>query len=120
MGPAYIYMEIDTLNCIDETSPYNLSKFTQQSNETNSRVNASFAKIPVPTTPLSQWFDNSSLPVQYFMPPADNIRRLQIKLRYHNGELVNFDNFEFSFMLEFVLLIPQIERSLKVFNPIYV
>ena len=119
MGPSNMYMEMSGFNCIDETSPYNLSKFTQQTNQTNSKVNSSFAKIPIPSTPLSQWYDNTSPSIKYFQPPANNVRRLTIKLRYHNGELVNFDNFEFSFMLEFILLIPNIERKMNVINPIY-
>jgi hypothetical protein len=120
MGPSNIYMEIGSLNCIDETSPFVSNSFTRQTNETNGVVNSCFAKIPVPTTPLTQWFDNDNLPIKYFMPPADKIRRLQIKLRYHNGDLVNFDNFDYSFMLEFILLVPQIERNFKVFNPIFI
>jgi hypothetical protein len=120
MGPSNMYMEIVDFNCVDETSPYNLSKFTQQTNETNGRVNSCFAKIPIPTTPLSQWFDNGSLPTKYYMPPLENIRKLQIKLRYHNGQLVNFDNFEYSFMLEFILMVPNIERRMNVFNPIFI
>jgi len=52
MGPAYFYMEIDGLNCIDETSPWNLSYYTTTTNNTNGIVNSSFAKIPIPTTPI--------------------------------------------------------------------
>ena len=40
----FIYLEIDGLNCIDETSPYNVSEFTTHTNETNGRVTSSFAK----------------------------------------------------------------------------
>jgi hypothetical protein len=119
MGPAYIYMELDGLNCIDETSPYNLSKFTAQTNETNGVANAAFAKIPIPATPLSQYFDNEHEPRKFFLPPAERIRRLKIKFRYHNGQLVNFSNFDYSFMLEFTLLSPQIERKYNIFNPIF-
>jgi len=114
MGPAYIYMEIDGLNCIDETSPYNISKFTVQTNETNGRVNSCFAKIAVPTTPISQWFDDNMTPYKYFNPPAERIRKLRIKLRYHNGQSVEFGNFDYSFMLEFVLLRPQNERTYSI------
>ena len=119
MGPAYIYMELDGLNCIDETSPYNLSKFTAQTNETNGVANAAFARIPIPATPLSQYFDNEHEPRKFFLPPAERIRRLKIKFRYHNGQLVNFSNFDYSFMLEFTLLSPQIERKYNIFNPIF-
>ena len=114
MGPSYIYMEINGLNNIDETSPFNVSKFTQETNETNGVVNASFAKISIPTTPLSQWFDRDSIPYKYFTPAADRIRRLAIKIRFHNGKLANFNSFPYSFMLEFGILQPQILRRGKV------
>jgi hypothetical protein len=114
MGPAYIYMEINGLNNIDETSPFNVSKFTQETNETNGVVNAAFAKISIPTTPISQWFDRDSIPYKYFTPPADRIRRLAIKVRFHNGKLADFNTFPYSFMLEFGVLQPQILRRGKV------
>jgi len=116
MGPAYMYMEIAELNCIDETSPWNLSEFTTHTNKTNGIVNSSFAKIPIPTTPISQWFDNDMEPYKYFNPPAERIRKLNIRMRYHNGQNVDFGNFEYSFMLEFNLLTPQQERTYSVRN----
>ena len=111
MGNAYIYMEIDGLNCIDETSPYNLSKFTVQTNQTNGVCNSAFAKMAVPTTPISQWFDRDQIPYKLFLPPAERIRKLKIKLRYHNGEMVDFGVFNYSFTLEFSTNQPQIERK---------
>jgi hypothetical protein len=114
MGPAYFYMEIDGLNCIDETSPWNLSYYTTTTNNTNGIVNSSFAKIAIPTTPISQWFDNEMAPYKYFNPPAERIRKLKIKLRYHNGQLIDFGQFEYSFMIEFSLLKPQQERSYSI------
>jgi hypothetical protein len=116
MGPAYIYMEIDGWNCIDETSPYNLSLYTSTNNQTNGIVNSSFAKIPVPTTPISQWFDNDMGPYKYWNPPAERISKIKVKFRYHNGVLVEFGQFEFSFMLELNLLKPQQERSYSIVN----
>ena len=118
-GPAYMYMEIDGLNCIDETSPYNVSEFTLTTNKTNGIVNAAFAKIPIPTTPMSQWFDKESTPYKLFLPPAERIRKLKIKIRYHNGELVNFGVFNFSFMLEFSLYTSQQLKKYKLFQPNY-
>jgi hypothetical protein len=116
-GHSYIYMEIDGLNCIDETSPYNLSNFTITTNKTNGVVNAAFSKIAVPTTPMSQWFDRESLPYKLFLPPAERIRKLKIKFRYHNGQLVNFGVFNFSFTLEFSLYSSQQPREYKLFQP---
>jgi len=103
MGQSFFYMELEGLNCIDETSPYNLTKFTKTSNETNGRVNSAFAKIAVPSTPISQWFDYDSAPYKLFMPPADRIRKLRVKLRYHNGQLVDFGTFDYTFTLEFLV-----------------
>lgn len=114
MGPSYIYMEIAGLNCIDETSPYNLSSFTMHTNETNGVVNSAFAKIPVTTTPISQWFDDGMLPYKWFNPPAERIRKLKIKFRYHNGQQVDFGSFDYSFMLEFTLLSPQSLRNTNI------
>jgi hypothetical protein len=111
MGPSYIYMEIDGQNCIDETVPYNVSCFTQTTNQTNGIVNSALAKIPVPTTPLSQWFDKDHSPYKYYLPPAERMRKFHIRLRYHNGQLVNFGTFNYSFMLEFVLQSSQILRG---------
>jgi hypothetical protein len=108
MGPAYFYMDIEGLNCIDETSPFNISEFTIKTNQTNG-----FAKIAVPTTPISQWFDRDSLPYKYYYPPAERIRRLKIRFRYHNGQTVQFGVFNFSFVLEFMLQSPQLLRSSK-------
>lgn len=114
MGPAYMYMEIDGWNCIDETSPYNVSSFTIQTNQTNSRVTSSFAKIPIPSTPVSQWFDNEMGPYKFWSPPAERLSKIKVKLRYHNGSLVNFGPFDYSFMLELLILNPQQERSQNI------
>jgi hypothetical protein len=111
MGPSYFYLEIDGLNCIDETSPFNLNEFTLTTNETNGIVNSSFAKIGIPTTPISQWFDLNQMPYKMFFPPADRIRRLKLKLRYHNQQLVDFGTFDYSLLLEFDVLQPQNPRK---------
>lgn len=107
-GPSYIYMEIANLNCIDETSPFNISKFTLTTNCTNGIANSAFSKIPVNTTStITQIYDNSNICYKWFNPPAERIRRLKIKFRYHNGQVVKFGNFDYTFTLEFNLLTPQ-------------
>lgn len=110
MGEAFMYMEIDGQNCIDETQPFNFSDFTEKTNQTNGIVNSSFARLSIPTTPMSQWFDRDSVPYKFYYPPAERIRRLKIKIRYHNGRPVNFGIFNYSFMIQFTVLVPQIER----------
>jgi hypothetical protein len=120
MGPSDFHLSIDELNCIDETSPYNLSKFTQQTNQTNSIVNASFAVIPVPSTPISQFYGQGLFqPYKLFYPPAERIRKLTFRLRYHNGSQVDFGLFNFAFVLEFEVLVPQVNRSIINLNADY-
>jgi len=114
IGPSHIYMEMDGQNCIDETSPYNISAFTITTNQTNGIVNSAFAKIPILSTPLSQWFDKEQLPYKFYYPPAERLRKFHIRFRYHNGVLVNFSTFNFSFTLEFTLQLPQILRKSNV------
>uniref|UniRef100_A0A6C0AQX5 Uncharacterized protein n=1 Tax=viral metagenome TaxID=1070528 RepID=A0A6C0AQX5_9ZZZZ len=113
MGPAFIYMELDGQNCLDETCPYNSSIYTNTSSGTNGIVNSAFAKIPIPTTPISQWFDRESLPYKFYYPPAERMKKFRVFLRYHNGQKANFGVFNYSFVLEFVLQLPQILRTNK-------
>lgn len=115
MGPAYFYMELNGNNSIDETSPYTVNKFTLTNNVTNGIANSAFAKIAVPSTPISQWFDRESLPYKMYWPPAERMRRLSVKFRYHNGQLVNFGAFPYSFAIEFTTLVPNQQRRI---NPI--
>jgi hypothetical protein len=110
-------MEIEGQNCLDETSPYNPSEFiSSRPNTTNGVVNAAFAKISVPSTPVTQWFDRNSLPYKFYDPPADKIRKLNIRLRYHNNQLVDFGAFNYSFTLEFTVMLSQFNRKLTVVN----
>jgi len=117
MGPSYMYMEIEGQNCMDETSPYNVSQFTTTTNKTNGTVNSAFAKISIPTTPISQWYDQNAYSYKYYYPPAERMRKFKFKIRYHNGLLVDFGVFNYSFTLEFTLQMPQLLRSSK--NQIY-
>ena len=116
MGPDHIYMEVDGMNCVDETSPWNLSEYTLHNNQTNSTVRSSFAKIPLPSTPISQFYDRDAVSYKYWNPPAERISKLKVKFRYHNGQIVSFGQFNYTFMIEFNLLRPQQERNYSVRN----
>ena len=116
MGQSYFYIELAGYNCLDETSPYSLSKFTATTNQTNGVVNSAFAKISIPTTPVSQWYDDSSPSYKWFNPPAERIRKLTLKLRYHNGQMPEFGDFDYSFTIGFQMLKPQIEHKASIFT----
>jgi hypothetical protein len=66
---------------------------------------------------MSQWFDRDANPYKLYLPPAERIRKLKIKIRYHNGQLVNFGVFNYSFTLEFALYSSQQMREYKLSQP---
>lgn len=102
-GPSYFYLECAGLNCIDETSPYEMNDYTLTTNSTNGRVRSALAKIPIPSTPMSQYFDtNTNYCVA--VDKRSRLSKLSFKLRYHNGELVSFGRFEYSFTIEFTMV----------------
>ena len=118
--PAYCYMDIKLLNSIDETAPYNFSKFTQETNQTNGKVKSSFAKIPLQVNDgHNNYYEavNDANFYKIFTPPVERIRKLSIKLRYHNGMLVDFDNSDFTFVLEFCIFRPQSNRVFQMRVP---
>jgi len=117
MGNSYFYIEIEGMNNIDETIPFSINNFTSTTNGTTGVVKSAFAKIPVTTTPISQWYDNYQNPVKIYNPPAERIRKLKIKVRYHNGSLVDFGTTNYSMLLEFSILRPQNKRDYSSFKP---
>ena len=113
LGPCYIYMELHGQNCIDETSPFNVSNYTLKNSSNNGIVNSAFAKIPIRNNCCSQYIERDSLPYKFYYPPAERMRKFYIKFRYHNGQLVNFGELDFSFVIEFTLQMPQMLRTSK-------
>ena len=110
------YIDIQLLNCIDELAPYNLSNFTVQNSQNNGQVNSAFAKISsqnFANDNVSNFFESTSIPFKYFDPPAERIRKLSIKIRNHDGSLVNFNDLPFTFSLEFGLMT---NSALKEYN----
>jgi len=117
-GPDFMYMEIAGLNCLDETSPYNVSTFTTSTNKTNGVVNSSFAKIPTNSSSITQRWVGESMPYKWFYPANERIRKLKIKFRYHNGQLVDFNGLNYTFNLEFTILNAQNNRMITAVPPV--
>jgi hypothetical protein len=118
--PYSFYVDIQLLNCLDEIAPYNISTFTLHTNQNNGVVNSAFAKISPQTytdNNISNFFDSNAVPFKYFDPPAERIRKLFIKIRCHDGSLVNFTNLPFTFTLEFGLMNPSALKDYKSYTP---
>jgi hypothetical protein len=116
-GPSHFYIEIAGMNNIDETMPFISDKLHCHTNETHGIVNSCFAKVPIPTKPSTDWFNTNTDSYMLYNPPAEKIRRMRVKIRYHNNMLVDFDNFEFSFTLQFGLFMFQNEKKYNVYVP---
>ena len=120
LGPPYFYMELDGFNYLDEMLPCVNSKFTRETNETNGTINAAFAKISTVAPNTNDWTYNNSNDVsaiKIFNPPADRIKKLRIKIRNHNGLLVDFGKGDYSFTLEFTIFKPQIQKKFNMYAP---
>lgn len=109
-GEQNIYMEIDKYNSIDELEPYSISTTTMYNNDYGGKVNSAFAKIPIYKDQFQQTFNslnNNLFNTTQFRVPQKKIRVLRFRFRYHDGRLVDFQNYPFSFTLEFNQLIEE-------------
>jgi len=116
LGQNYIYLDIDELNCIDQTKPFVLSEGTITTSNTLSAPNSCFAIIPIVSAPISQYYYTGVSAYKVYNPPKTRLDNLKIKIKYHNGMLVDFNNAEFSITLELTILRPQITTRNKAFN----
>ena len=107
-----IYIEVDKLNKSDEIKPYIVDRI----NNTNSGImNSFFAKVPIIKNELNQSINTKDFCIEgvsYFQPPLENINKLKIKIRYHNGLLVDLQNYNISMTFE----INQIRNEIKDYN----
>jgi hypothetical protein len=123
-GETCIYMEMDKYNNYAELYPYNESSRQMfDNNSYNGKVNSAFAKIPIQSvsvSPSDYNFDSRTLYLQNMVqydPPIERIARLKFKFRFHDGRLVNFQNFPFDFTIEFNCLRNEIEKRYNIRVP---
>ena len=116
-------MEVDKYNNLDEMYPYNQSSRAPLDNyASNGKVNAAFAKIPVQfNTTKNVSNDCRSLfllnMVQYD-PPIERIARLKFRFRFHDGRLVDFQNKNFDFTIEFNSLKNEMAKVANIRIPV--
>jgi len=96
---AYILMEISNLNKNDESAIEDRQMST---------LNGSFAKIPANGNSGDYVFftDTGSYPLNQhiYQPPIGKMNTLQIKFRFHDGRVIDFNGAEHSFTLEIEML----------------
>jgi hypothetical protein len=109
-----IYFEIDKLNQSDEIKPFLNNKLT---NSNNGRLNSYFAKVPLIKSNFNQILVSKDFfleSVSYFQPLLDKLSKIKIKLRYHNGLLLDLKNYNINFSI--TLEINQIMNGLKNYD----
>ena len=113
-----VYMEVEKYNQIDELEPNPVNTNATHNNRFSGRVNSSFAVIPISSDSGSiiyQSDSNSSL--SYFSPPIEQIPKIKVKFRYHDGTLVDFGNNELHFRIEFNTLTNQQQKNMTINVP---
>ena len=104
MGERVIYMEMENFNNMIELDPHINTSNGKSNYEYTGKVNAAFAKIPIYATPYSEQYgslQDSLQNIVTFDPVMERVSKLKFKFRYHDGRLVNFQDFPLSFTLEF-------------------
>lgn len=119
-GETAFYMDLFKYNDMDELMPYPRRTNASTDNSYGGRVNNAFAKIPILGIPVSQYFDSRNSMLQnmsQFFPPLERLSKIKIRLRYHDGRLVDFSNSDFNFTLEFDLYRDEMARDLRLRVP---
>jgi hypothetical protein len=114
LGERVIYMEVDKYNNYVELDPYSKSTNSMYNNDYRGRNNSAFAKIPITTLPYGETFDSRNGFLQNivtFEPPIERISRLKFTFRYHDGRLVDFQDFPFNFTIAFNRIQNEIPRQ---------
>ena len=115
--PVGAFVRIVGMNNLDETIPYSPNTFTRHTNESNGIVNSAFAKIPIPLGKSGHQCNDTMDTYMIYQPPAERIRKLKVRIRYHNGALVNFGSLNYSFTLELVIFDAQINKKVNMYVP---
>ncbi len=123
-GDTCLYMEVDKYNSYDELYPYQESQTPQgnnpyTNNAYNGKVNAAFAKIPLQPR-AENGLDSRTFflhNVVQYDPPIERIARLKFTLRFHDGRLVDFQNYPFDFSIEFNCLRNELAHKFNVRIP---
>tara|TARA_Y100000389_G_scaffold204545_1_gene257866 strand:- start:11577 stop:12755 length:1179 start_codon:yes stop_codon:yes gene_type:complete len=120
MGENTIYMEVEKYNSYDELMPYSENTSNLYGNDYNGIVNSAFAKIPLTTIPHGETWESRNGLLQnltVFDPPLERIQKLKFKFRYHDGRLVDFQDFPFDFTIAFNRLKNEIGKCYHVRIP---
>tara|TARA_B100000073_G_scaffold344870_1_gene352622 strand:- start:3690 stop:4811 length:1122 start_codon:yes stop_codon:yes gene_type:complete len=112
-----IFLEVTNHNNTSEIEPYSQNTNNSNNNDLGFKQNSAFAKIPIPYESFAYYIGEESQTTAYHnvinlsnghfitnpkfhLPPIKSINKLKFKFRYHDGDLVDFNNVPISMMIE--------------------
>ena len=111
-GRNVIYVELDKKNKIDELTPYSKKTSTMYGNDYSGKTGSAFAKLIFENDENKCCLDNGTeRKISYYSPALRHIDRLRFRFRFHDQLLVDFRNRDFSFSLEFTMLMDSQEAQ---------
>ena len=111
-----IYLDIDKLNQMDEIIPYSERTTSRYNDNSSYKNNGAFAKINMSNAAYA--YNPSKIKdVFYSDTPIKSLDRLEIKVRHHDGRLVDFRNKEYSMVLEINCLRDKYDNGKRVNVP---
>lgn len=119
-GDIAIYLEIEKLNYMDELVPY-VTWTSSFKDNYGGTVNSAFVKIPVTANAHNYMYDGTNFFINnsgFYIPPIDKVSKLKFKFRYHDGRLVNFKDYPFTFSIELNQIRNDMDRNYSVKIPV--
>ena len=98
-GEPYFFLDMDTMNCIDEIAPYKDNTYSSVNNISSGKTSSAFAKLPLSILDTVVYGGSQPMTKEY-SPPLSRLSKISIRLRFHNGRPVKFGVQPFSFVLE--------------------
>jgi hypothetical protein len=105
---------------MDELIPY-VCWTSSSKNNYGGTVNSAFVKIPVTTRSPNYMYDGVNFFINnsgFYIPPIDKVSRLKFTFRYHDGRLVNFKDYPFTFSIELNQIRNDMDRNYSVKIPV--
>lgn len=113
---THIYLDIETLNCGDETKPFTNNEFTRVTNQGNGAANSFLGRISLFSIGNSNYASSNggseAQPISYFNPPLERLRKLKINIRYHDDTNVDFGLNNWDFALNVTSYLPTQNKSI--------
>ena len=98
---VYYYLEIDGLNIVDELLPFNNDAYAVTTGTSTGIIKSIFSKRAILSN-IDMQYRSGLGEHKIFAPPLRRMKRINVKIRYHDGRLPDFGSVPFDFTLMFV------------------